>query len=417
MTGTIALRPIEDSDLDGLFDQMRDPESVRMAAFTPDDPDDRDAFDAKLARIRAAPDTTLLAITRDGELVGSIGSFVVDGDTEITYWIARSAWGQGIASRAVALLLETVPIRPLHARAASDNRGSLKVLRRAGFSVVGTEVAYANARRTEIEESILRLDATTPAGELADRARDWAGTDSRVSAAFVYGSVASGRSDEWSDLDLLVVTEDGSRESLWADRADVADRILGGGGAVSSGELGWQRPYRYAAYRADAVQLDLTIDEGTAKPWRGLADGFVALFDRAGLAERLRTELDGWRPPAAEAEPNDGSTWVWLKYLAGRLRRGQLWMVRCGLPNLSYDRILPLLGVSPNEMETVLSAEWQRRLRDALPTSNDRDELARALRTTAELYADALDDWSIRTSKPRPEHALAPVILERLRGL
>lgn len=167
MTGTIALRPMEDSDLDGLFDQMRDPESVRMAAFTPDDPDDRDAFDAKLARIRAAPDTTLLAITRDGELVGSIGSFVVDGDTEITYWIDRSAWGQGVASRAVAMLLETVPIRPLHARAASDNHGSLKVLRRAGFSVVGTEVAYANARRTEIEETILRLDATTPSDESA----------------------------------------------------------------------------------------------------------------------------------------------------------------------------------------------------------------------------------------------------------
>ena len=31
----IALRPVADSDLGPLFDQMRDPESVRMAAFTP----------------------------------------------------------------------------------------------------------------------------------------------------------------------------------------------------------------------------------------------------------------------------------------------------------------------------------------------------------------------------------------------
>ncbi len=30
----VALRPIDDSDLDALFEQMRDPESVRMAAFT-----------------------------------------------------------------------------------------------------------------------------------------------------------------------------------------------------------------------------------------------------------------------------------------------------------------------------------------------------------------------------------------------
>jgi RimJ/RimL family protein N-acetyltransferase len=47
--------------------------------------------------------------------------------------------------------------RPLHARAASDNRGSLRVLERAGFTVVGTEVSYANARGTEIEETVLRL--------------------------------------------------------------------------------------------------------------------------------------------------------------------------------------------------------------------------------------------------------------------
>ena len=49
-------------------------------------------------------------------------------------------------------------VRPLHARAASDNAGSLRVLRKAGFQVVGTEVAWANARGAEIEETLLRLD-------------------------------------------------------------------------------------------------------------------------------------------------------------------------------------------------------------------------------------------------------------------
>ena len=39
----VALRLIDDADLDALFDQMRDPESVRMAAFTAEDPDDRGA--------------------------------------------------------------------------------------------------------------------------------------------------------------------------------------------------------------------------------------------------------------------------------------------------------------------------------------------------------------------------------------
>ncbi len=158
----VALRPIDDSDLDALFDQMRDPESVRMAAFTAKDPDDRAAFEIHMAKVRTSPEGTTRAITADGRLVGSIASFFIYGDTEITYWIDRSRWGQGIASRALALFLDTVPVRPLFARAASDNVGSLRVLQKAGFAIIGTETSYANARGTEIEETILRLDR--PAG-------------------------------------------------------------------------------------------------------------------------------------------------------------------------------------------------------------------------------------------------------------
>jgi RimJ/RimL family protein N-acetyltransferase len=158
VTAVVALRLVEDSDLDALFDQMRDPESVWMAAFTAANPDDRNAFDAHMARVRSAPDITMRAVTRDGRLVGSIASFVIEGDTEITYWIDRAAWGSGVASRALALFLDLVPVRPLHARAASDNTGSLTVLQRSGFKVTGTETSFAPARNAEIEETILRLD-------------------------------------------------------------------------------------------------------------------------------------------------------------------------------------------------------------------------------------------------------------------
>ena len=154
----ITLRLVEDADLDALFDQMRDPESVWMAAFTADDPGDRAAFDAHMAKVRTSPENTLRAVTCDGRLVGSVACFVVDGQTEVTYWIDRAAWGRGIASRALELLIELVLVRPLHARAASDNSGSLRVLQKAGFRPVGTERSYAPARRAEIEETILRRD-------------------------------------------------------------------------------------------------------------------------------------------------------------------------------------------------------------------------------------------------------------------
>lgn len=153
----VTLRPIEDSDLDTLFELMRDPESVRMAAFTAEDPDDREAFDAHMRKIRARTDVTNRVIVGDGRVVGSIACFVLEGDHEITYWVDRSVWGQGVAGRAVALLLEEVTVRPLYGRAASDNVGSIRVLSRAGFEKVGTDVGYAPARKEEIEETIMRL--------------------------------------------------------------------------------------------------------------------------------------------------------------------------------------------------------------------------------------------------------------------
>jgi RimJ/RimL family protein N-acetyltransferase len=155
---SIELRPVEDDDLDALFEQQRDPIAIRMAAFTRADPDDRAAFDAHMARVLHAPDITHRAVTRDGVLVGSIASFVLDGRTEVTYWIDRSAWGAGVATRALALLLDLVPVRPVFARAASDNIGSLRVLERAGFVAIGTDRGFANGRGAEIEETILRKD-------------------------------------------------------------------------------------------------------------------------------------------------------------------------------------------------------------------------------------------------------------------
>ena len=73
-----------------------------MAAFTPRDPDDRAAFHAHMAR--------------------------------------------------------EVPVRPLFARAASDNAASLRVLEKSGFQVIGTENSFAPGRNGTIEETIMRKD-------------------------------------------------------------------------------------------------------------------------------------------------------------------------------------------------------------------------------------------------------------------
>ena len=154
----ISLRPLVDDDLDAIYEQMKDPESVRMAAFTPEDPADRDAFLAHRSRVRGDPSVIERVIEADGTIAGTIASFKIDDRTEMTYWIDRALWGRGIASAALQSFLSMMTERPVFARAASDNAASLRVLEKAGFRRIGVDRGFARGRGEEIEESILRLD-------------------------------------------------------------------------------------------------------------------------------------------------------------------------------------------------------------------------------------------------------------------
>jgi RimJ/RimL family protein N-acetyltransferase len=154
----MTLRAFVDGDLDALFTWESDPRAVEMAAFTRADPSDRDAFDAHYERVRSDPSNTLLAIDDDGEFVGTIGSFTLEGKREVTYWVAPERWGQGLASRALRAFLAIESTRPLYGRVAGHNAASAKVLARAGFVEVGTETAYAAGVGTDVVEHIYRLD-------------------------------------------------------------------------------------------------------------------------------------------------------------------------------------------------------------------------------------------------------------------
>jgi RimJ/RimL family protein N-acetyltransferase len=154
----VRLREFEDADLDQVFEWGRDPNAVAMAAFTRADPSDRAAFDRHYQRIRNDPDCTLLAIDDDGVLAGTIGSFTMEGEREITYWIDPSHWGRGTASAALDAFARIERTRPLFARAAEHNIGSAKVLARAGFVRVGLDTAHADGVGRDVVEHIYRLD-------------------------------------------------------------------------------------------------------------------------------------------------------------------------------------------------------------------------------------------------------------------
>ncbi|GAA1977435.1 GNAT family N-acetyltransferase [Microbacterium pumilum] len=155
--GHIELRDLDDDDLDAIFEMMRDPASVAMAAFTADDPDDRAVFDVWISRERSASGVSYFVVTENGGFAGSAAVFTVDGDREVSVWLARHAWGRGIATDALRLLVAHEPERPLYARAAAHNAAAIAVLSRSGFTEVSRNTAYAPGVGREVEEVVFTL--------------------------------------------------------------------------------------------------------------------------------------------------------------------------------------------------------------------------------------------------------------------
>lgn len=94
-----------------------------MAAFTRADPSDRDAFDAHDECIRNDPSVILRVIDDGNGLVGTIGSFTMQSEREVTYWIDLARCGEGLASEALGVFLTVKATRPNH-----QHRGRLRSL-------------------------------------------------------------------------------------------------------------------------------------------------------------------------------------------------------------------------------------------------------------------------------------------------
>src|SRR5690349_9981108 len=126
----VHLREVEDADVAVFFEHQTDPEATEMAAFPARD---RDPFEAHWAKIRADHTLVTRTVVADGRVAGNIGSWPQDGQQLLGYWIGRDWWGRGVATRAVALLVAELPVRPLHAHVAAHNVGSIRVLEKCGF--------------------------------------------------------------------------------------------------------------------------------------------------------------------------------------------------------------------------------------------------------------------------------------------
>jgi RimJ/RimL family protein N-acetyltransferase len=124
------LRDVLDSDLPVFFEHQRDPEATRMADFPARD---RETFDAHWERVLGDEVNIVRTIVFEGQVAGNAVSWEQDGRQLVGYWLGREFWGKGLATRALAELVEELTTRPLYAYVAKTNIGSIRVLEKCGF--------------------------------------------------------------------------------------------------------------------------------------------------------------------------------------------------------------------------------------------------------------------------------------------
>lgn len=156
---SVQLRRTAAADIATLHTYELDEASNQLAGTKPRD---WPTFQARWEQILADVDGSKTGVTprvilADGNLVGAINIAPHDGSDSIGYWIAREHWGRGIASRAVALMLEQYTRRPLYATAAGHNLPSIRVLQKSGFEIVTRAVTVETARTVRRETVVLVL--------------------------------------------------------------------------------------------------------------------------------------------------------------------------------------------------------------------------------------------------------------------
>lgn len=149
----MTLRDVEQDDLPIFFEHQADPEACRMAAFS------ARTWDAFMAhwheKVLGGSSTRAKTIVVDDHVAGNVVSWEQDGKRLVGYWVGRAHWGRGVATAALAKLLQQEATRPLHAHVATHNLGSIRVLEKCGFRRVGDGTTGPDG----VDEYLFQLDA------------------------------------------------------------------------------------------------------------------------------------------------------------------------------------------------------------------------------------------------------------------
>lgn len=232
--------------------------------------------------------------------------------------------------------------------------------------------------------------------------------DPRVSGVAVAGSIAGGRPDIYSDVDLIVVVDDDAFDSVMTERL----ALIGSWAALVAGFTGEHvgEP-RLIVTLVGPPLLHVDFKFVRASDFAERVEDPDVLWDRDGhLADALATRPP--TPPSLDLQWIEDRFWIWVHYGATKLGRGELFEVIGFLAYLRETVLGPLaarrVGAPPRgvrHLETIAPDE-ARDLR-ATVCGDDRHDAGRALLAGVELYRRWLDDAGAPVRRHRDAERLA----------
>lgn len=147
--------------------------------------------------------------------------------------------------------------------------------------------------------------------------------DPRIVGVLVAGSLAEGRDDRFSDLDLIVVSNDHDHRTMLEQRREIAGR-LGELVAAFTGEHVGEPRLLISLYAFDGGDGVFHVDLKFVTPsdLSTRVDEPSILYDPTGVCAKALAQGQGVWP---ERSPQwfEDRAWIWLHYGAGRLGRGE----------------------------------------------------------------------------------------------
>ena len=283
--------------------------------------------------------------------------------------------------------------------------------------------------------------------ELIERFRAWAERASDVLALAIIGSRARARdpADEWSDVDLVIVTDNADRylrDGGWLDEIGrcrltfVEESPLAG---LFERRAHFEGGVEFDLLLITAAMVELAaglpeVADLVSRGWRVLVDkqDLTTSFTAQVEAQPVGAEATATRPSPADITDAAARFWHGCIWSARKLRRGELWMatvaVNCGL----HQQLLHALEweaqsrPAGNATDVWFRGRFLERWADPKAVGRldttfaryDRDAVAASIRALAAMYSEVISEVATRvgTDPPRSIESYGSDVLRSVLG-